>query len=478
MAAPAPCRPSGDDVSIDDYQPRLAELVDELRERFGIPGAIGAVQIGDEVATAASGVLNARTGVDITTDTVFLIGSITKVWTATLVQALADEAMLDLDTPVVTYLPDLPLADPAVRARVTLRDLLSHRSGLEGDHFEDFGRGDDAVARYVESCGGLRQLSPLGELFSYGNSGFVIAGRVIEMATGQTYHEALRTRIIEPLGLTRTVCTPEEALLHRTSVGHVRGQDGTIDVYPTWAYPWSMSPAGTTLCCSITDLLAFGRFHLDEGRTHDGTRLISPGTIKAMQTPHVPLPYAGLGSMGLGWFSYDGFGTPVLNHGGGSPGGLDYLYILPEHDLAFAFYANLDPSGAAARFGTVLRDAVFDELAGISSPPGFATTPTSGAQVDVEAVVGTYGHADATWTVGLAGHGGLELLTEGRGHVAPYAPYRFGPYPLRPLADGVLELAPEGTPPGTGTKIVLLDRDGDGRVDHLHSGYRAFARMP
>ncbi|HEX9889866.1 MAG TPA: serine hydrolase domain-containing protein [Nitriliruptorales bacterium] len=465
-------------MDVTEYQPRLAELVAELRERFAIPGAIGAVQVGDEVAAAAAGVLNVRTGVDITTDTLFLIGSITKVWTTTLVQILADEGALDLDVPVVEYLPSLRLRDPEVQARVTLRDLVSHRSGIEGDHFHDFGRGDDAVARYVESCAELRQLSPLGELFSYGNSGFVIAGRVIEVVTGSTWHEVLRRRLMEPLGLQDTVYTPEDAILRRTSVGHRHDPDGQVEVWPAWVYPWSMLPAGTSLCCSITDLLAFGRLHLNEGRAPDGTQIVSPGSVKAMQTPHIELPYPGLGSMGLGWFLYDRFGTPVPNHGGGSPGGLDYLYILPEHDLAFAFYANLDPSGAAARFGTELRDAVFSELVGIDSPPAVGSGTDPNVSVAPGSVVGRYVHTDATWTVEESGDGQLQLVTEGRGHITPFAPYRYGPYPLRTLTDELLELAPEGVPVGAGTKIVLIDSDGDGTVDYLHSGYRAFVRMP
>src|SRR3712207_8066117 len=98
-----------------------------------VPGAVLGVLDGDEVAVYAAGLTNKNTGIDVTPDTLFQIGSITKVWTATLVMMLVDEGVLDLDEPVVTYLPELRFADADVTARVTLRHLLSHSSGIGGD---------------------------------------------------------------------------------------------------------------------------------------------------------------------------------------------------------------------------------------------------------------------------------------------------------------------------------------------------------
>jgi len=455
---------------LSDYQPRLNELVAELRSKYGVPGAVAGIRRAGETIVSADGVTNVRTGVAMTTDTIFLIGSITKVWTATLAVILTERGDLDLDTPVVAYLPELVLADTEVRDRVTLRDLLSHRSGLEGDHFVDYGRGADAIVAYVEACKNLRQMAPIGELFSYGNAGFIIAGRAIEKVTGQEFRHALRELVIEPMGLDHTVLTPEEAMLYRAAAGHELS-NGTVDAWPTWSYPWSMAAAGTSLMCSMEDLLAFGALHLDKGVTASGTPLLSASAVAAMQEHHVGLPYPGLGSMCLSWFDYDGFGTRVLNHGGGSPGGLDYLYILPEHDLAFGFFANIDPAGRAKFFGNELRDLIFSEIIDVTPPP--AATYDTDAVIDPARVVGRYVHTDATWTVDVADDGGLQITTAGIGHIAPFAPYDLGPYPLRPLSATMVELAPEGVPVGMGTKIVLL---GDDRVTSLHSGYRAFAR--
>ncbi|QTV79594.1 serine hydrolase domain-containing protein [Microbacterium sp. NIBRBAC000506063] len=107
-------------------------------------------------ALAAHGVLHVGTGAPVSTESLFQIGSITKVWTASLVMQLADSGALDLDAPVVEVVPSLELSSSA-RA-VTTRHLLSHTSGLEGDIFTDTGRGDDCVARYVEELRSASQM--------------------------------------------------------------------------------------------------------------------------------------------------------------------------------------------------------------------------------------------------------------------------------------------------------------------------------
>ena len=167
-----------------------------------------------------------KNGAPVSADSVFQIGSITKVWTATLAMQLVEQGALDLDAPVRDVLPELRLGDESVAARVTVRHLLTHTSGIDGDIFTDTGRGDDVLAKYVEVLADARQLHPLGETFSYCNSGFGLLGRVIEKVTGQVWDTVLRERIITPLGLTRTGTLPEEALLWDAALGHDRGSGG------------------------------------------------------------------------------------------------------------------------------------------------------------------------------------------------------------------------------------------------------------
>src|SRR6185369_11406532 len=161
----------------------LGEINTWLRERLPglladnrVPGAAVAVLAGGDVVDFAAGVLSTATGVEATVDSVFQVGSITKVWTTTLVMQLVDEGRLDLDAPVRTYLPDFALADDAAAAVITVRQLLCHMSGFEGDIFTDTGRGDDCVEKYVATLGTTSQLFPPGEMFSYNNAGFCVLG--------------------------------------------------------------------------------------------------------------------------------------------------------------------------------------------------------------------------------------------------------------------------------------------------------------
>src|SRR6185369_13730592 len=111
---------------------------------------------------------------------------------------------------------------------------------------------------------------------SYCNSGFSLAGRVIERLTGGTWDEAVRQRLIRPLGLTDTVTLPEEALLHRTAVGHL-----STGRTPVWGLPRAMGPAGL-ISSTVADVLAFARLHLTGGIAPDGRRLVSERGVVAM----------------------------------------------------------------------------------------------------------------------------------------------------------------------------------------------------
>jgi len=186
------------------------QRLEELAIRHQVPGASLAILADDAITTAVTGVLNIETGVQTTADSVFQIGSITKVWITTLLMQLVEEGRLDLDATLDSVLPELSLATPGATALITVRHLLSHCSGIDGDMFDDFGRGADNVARYVAGCGRLQLIHPPGATMSYCNAGFVIAGRIIETLTGGTWDRALRRRLIKPLGLRHTVraCSP------------------------------------------------------------------------------------------------------------------------------------------------------------------------------------------------------------------------------------------------------------------------------
>lgn len=201
--------------------------LDTLRATHDVPGATLAFLVDGEVHELASGVLSRATGVEATTDSVFQLGSIAKVYTAALVMQLVESGELDLDVPVVKVLPEFATVDPAATEVITPRMLLSHTSGLTCDFHIDTGRGDDAIARYVEAAKGVAMDCPPGTAVSYSGIGYVVLGRIVEVLTGLTWDQALKERVFAPLGLAHTMTLPEEALPFRVAMGHLAGEDGT-----------------------------------------------------------------------------------------------------------------------------------------------------------------------------------------------------------------------------------------------------------
>jgi CubicO group peptidase (beta-lactamase class C family) len=149
----------GSPVGADELQ----AVLDELVAKHGVPGAVVGLLHGDEVAVAAAGTANLNTGAEMTPDTAFLTGSITKVWTASLLMTFVDEGIVDLDRPVATYLPHFRLADPRAATEITVRQLLNHSSGIDaGDYLLELGEGPAAHRRYVERLATVEQIHAPG----------------------------------------------------------------------------------------------------------------------------------------------------------------------------------------------------------------------------------------------------------------------------------------------------------------------------
>src|SRR5512147_182418 len=182
----------------------LSDEITSGLQRTPIPGlAVGVWHAGVE-QVAGFGVTSVENPLPVTPETLFQVGSISKTFTATALMMLMEAGQVDLDTPIRVYLPNFRLSDEDVAARVTLKHLLTHTGGWLGDYFNDFGFGDDAQARMLDEIAKLPQFTPLGEVWSYCNTGFNIAGRIIEVITGQSYEVAIKELILDPLGMNMT----------------------------------------------------------------------------------------------------------------------------------------------------------------------------------------------------------------------------------------------------------------------------------
>ena len=321
----------------------LSEAARESLERFGVPGAsVGVFHEGAEEA-AGFGITSTEHPLEVGSQTLFQIGSITKTVTGTLALQLVERGELDLDAPIRRYLPALRLADDDVAERVTMRHLLTHTGGWFGDHFADPSRGDDALERILPELAGLPQLAPLGQLWSYCNSGFYVAGRVIEVLTGRPYESAARELVLGPLGMRSSFFFPEEVLSHRFAVGH-RDEDGQTIVARPWALARAASAAGG-IVSSVHDLLRYARFHLG----------LEAGPLAAKSIARMREPHAETGERGrrvaLSWFVRELDGVVLAEHDGGTNGQMARLLLAPEAGFALAILTNHSPAG-----NDVLRD--------------------------------------------------------------------------------------------------------------------------
>jgi CubicO group peptidase (beta-lactamase class C family) len=312
---------------------RVCDAVRASMEETQTPGvAVGLLHEGEE-HVAGIGVTSTENPLEVTPDTLFQIGSITKTFTGTAAMRLVERGELDLNVPVRTYLPELKLSDEGVAARVTMRHLLTHTGGWIGDYFNDFGSGDDALARMCESLSVLPQLTPLGEVWSYNNAGFYLAGRVIEMLTGKPYEKALQELVLEPLGLEQTFFHLDDVMTRRFAVGHLRNEDGPPSVARPWGIGRAHHAAGG-IAATVGDLLRYARFHMG-----DGEEVLQRTTLEEMQTSQLEV-----GSIfefvGITWSISEQTGARLVGHGGGTNGQISLFFFAPEHDFALAVLTN------------------------------------------------------------------------------------------------------------------------------------------
>jgi CubicO group peptidase (beta-lactamase class C family) len=397
-----------------------------------VQGTVLGVWVDGQESVAAHGMLNAATGVSATPDALFQIGSITKVWTTTMIMQLIDEGRLSLDTTVAEVLPGVRLGHDDASAEVRIGHLLTHTSGIDGDNFTDTGRGADCLERYAAALADAARIFPPGAAYSYCNAGFVVLGRVIEVLDGREWDASLRERLVGPLGLAHTVTLPEEAILHRVAAGHREHphQDQPVSV---WGLPRSVGPAGL-ITASAHDVLAFARLHLDEGVTRDGTRLLSQASASAMQQPRAQIPSLGRDeAIGLGWRLHRWDGRWIFGHDGGTIGQTAYLRIDPQARVAACLLTN---SPETRSLFERLFSEVFGSYAGVTVPAGPRPAPEP-ADLDLERHAGRYERTSWRYEVSVR-DGRLHVISGMSGDRASFSddgPHEFDLYPADPTGD-------------------------------------------
>lgn len=349
---------ASDEPALDDRLERLIERLREQREQLHVPGMAIAVVKDDEVILSRGlGYRDLDHNLPATDETIFAIGSTTKAFTSALVAMLVEEGKLDWDDPLHKHLEDFALHDEAVAEELTIRDALSHRTGL--------GRTDlvwmSGRATPHDILRAVATAEPRGtfrEHFGYNNPMYLFTGMAISEIERVTWYTAVTERLLQPLGMNETT----------TSVFDARRNDEQL----AKGYRWddrkeqfehmpmrvldNIAPAGA-INSNVRDMAQWLRLMLGRGEI-DGKRLISEEQIDEMWTGHIEM---GAGAeYGLGWVVRDWRGRQLIEHSGGIDGFMAQVAMLPEENLGFVLLTNVSPTP----LGPASIEFVFDALLG------------------------------------------------------------------------------------------------------------------
>jgi len=444
---------------------------------YAIPGVAVGVWAGGQEYVKGYGITNVDHPTPVDGDTVFRIGSTTKTFTGTTMMRLVDQGKVDLDAPVRRYLPEFAVADPAASAGVTVRQLLNHTSGWLGDDIQGFGRGDDALARYVASMSRLPQLSPPGDVFAYNNAGLVVAGRIIEVVTGSAYEAAVQNLLLDPLQLDRTHYFSDQIIGMNVAASH-----NVVDGKPVvdtgfWSFPRSCNPTGS-LISSVRNQLRYARFHLGDGTASNGARLLSPQALAAMRSN----PGAGgtlqveLTGMGVTWMLRPSTeNVTIVQHGGTWSGQRSGFFMVPDRHFAMTLLTNSE-GGAQLNIDLFADDWALRRFAGVTNLPAARQqlsaqdlTPYQGRYV-AEQVVES-GDLEKAVIEFRLGNGQLDGTT-GAADAKPDETTKMGLAFYRP--DYGLDLGTDNRPTGTRSNFV---RGPDGNIAWFRNHGRLFRRQ-
>ena len=344
----------------DDY-------VNKAMKEWEVPGMAVAIIKGDQILLAKGyGVRKIGDATPVDERTLFAIGSSSKAFTAASVAILVDEGKVKWDDPVTKYLPEFEMYDPYVTRELTVRDLLTHRSGLQRGDFLWYGTEMDRDeilkrTRYLKPSWSMRST------FGYQNLMYLAAGQLVARVSGKSWDEFIRERFFVPLEMTAS-STSINAFKTANNVSSPHSKiEEKVTVIP-WRNIDNIAPAGS-INSNVVDMAQWVRLQLGEG-TLQGKKVFSAAQAKEMHAAQTVIrfeppyttfyPEAHFLNYGLGWFLSDYRGRKVVEHGGAIDGMRAQVAMIPEEKLGLVVLSNMNGSGLP----TALMYRIFDSLLG------------------------------------------------------------------------------------------------------------------
>jgi CubicO group peptidase (beta-lactamase class C family) len=432
----------------------IDRLVSKSMAAFSVPGvAVGIVKDGKLVFAKGYGVRELGHPERVDADTRFAIGSNTKAFTTAALAILVDEGKLHWDDRVIDYLPDFRMADPYVTREFTVRDLLTHRSGLglgAGDLLfvtnTDFTRQDVVRA--------LRHLKPVTSFrsqFAYDNLLYVVAGEVVAVASGKSWEDFVSTRVLAPLGMSDCAVSVDR-LQVKTNIA---APHSLVEGKLTTVAPLGLAlvaPAGA-IQCSINGMAKWVSAQLARGKAADGTTVFSAAQSEEMWTPQTILVPGGkeaeltrthFMAYGLGWGLQDFDGYKRVFHNGGVPGMVTHVSLIPELNLGVVVLTNQQEDLALSAISLQILEA----YAGAAAHDWVALTSAAKAKRtdDIGKADQTIAPSAAVGSIDLGAYagkfadpwrGGAEITRDGKGLRFTFSHTKDLSGPLVPLTPSV-----------------------------------------
>ncbi|MEU1588086.1 serine hydrolase domain-containing protein [Micromonospora sp. NPDC005710] len=339
MMTATPAAPVGANPSAVDELAATERYLRSYVEQTGAPGLAYAVIRGDEVLQRGAWGVDGD-GRPITTQTPFLLGSTSKSFTALAVAQLVEAGRVDLDTTASTYLPWLRLGDADTTRTVTVRHLLTHTSGLpqvwSTDLTDRYDNRPGALARSVRDLARVRPTTAVGRTYQYSDANYMILGALVENVTGDTFGGYLRRHVLDPLQMTHSAATADEARAVGIPPGHryYAGRPQRLSTpFDNAGVPYGF------LAASLDDLSHYAIAQLNDGR-YGGTRILGSQATRQLHTGTVS---TGHGTYGFGWknSTLDGVGTRIVWHAGATPDFFTHIVLAPDQNLAVIIMTNV-----------------------------------------------------------------------------------------------------------------------------------------
>ncbi len=429
-----------------------------------VPGLVVGLSIDGQQRYLSFGETSVEAPRPVTADTLFQIGSISKTYTCLALLSYVENGRLALDKPIREYLPQFRVVDERASSQVTIRHLLTHVAGWQGDYFVNTGRGDGALAQYVAQMAELPQIAEVGRFLSYNNAGFNLAGYLIEIASGKTYEVAVKEAVFAPLGLSKTFFFAEDVISRHFAVGHHPGNSG-VEVARPWALARCGHPVGG-VATTIRDLMRYSAYYLNEGQSDSGRQVVNTETLKSMVSPQHWI-WKKKEAVGFSWFIENVNGTHLISHGGSTNGQVSGLFLVPDKQFAIGVCTNSSRGGALIN---LISQWALREFTEVEKDEEIQQTLTP----DFSELVGRYLRPFAEIEIGeLDGR-----LTAEMNYLGGFPTKDDPPYPNPPpLTFVATELDRFVVPDGPAKGAVIDIMRDDGGVGWVRFQRRLFAKM-